>query len=48
MRKERQGTYKPESKPLVAGEQGLAKVDCVAVWFFCMKTKVTVSPTLAF
>lgn len=24
-------TYKPESKPLGAGEQGLAKVDCVAV-----------------
>jgi hypothetical protein len=24
-------TYKPESKPLGAAEQGLAKVDCVAV-----------------
>jgi hypothetical protein len=35
------------SKPPEAALQGLAKVDCVAVWFFCMKTKVTISPGLA-
>jgi len=26
---------------------GLAKVDCVTVWFFCWNWKVTVSPALA-
>ncbi len=40
-------TYNPESNPFAACEQGLAKVDCVAVWFFCLKVKVTVSPGAA-
>jgi hypothetical protein len=38
---------KPESMPPSFFLQGSAKVDCVAVWFFCMKTKVTMSPTFA-
>jgi hypothetical protein len=44
-------TYNPESKPtwpLVELEesfwQGLAKLDCVAVWFFWWNSKVMVSP----
>ena len=40
-------TYKPVSKPPGRGEQGASSVDCVTVWFFCLKTKVMTSPTLA-
>lgn len=43
-----QSTYKPESNPLGASWHGLAKVDWVAVWFFCLKVKSTTSPTDAF
>jgi hypothetical protein len=46
--------YNPESNPtcpVVEVEakdlHGLAKVDCVTVWFFCWNWKVTVSPALA-
>jgi len=38
---------KPESIPPGMALQGSANVDCVAVWFFCMKTNMTVSPTFA-
>jgi len=44
----------PESNPTwplvdvdVSDRQGLSKVDCVAVWFFCRNRKVTVSPICA-
>jgi hypothetical protein len=37
----------PESIPPVIFLQGSAKVDWVAVWFFCMKTNMTMSPTAA-
>ena len=47
-------TYNPESKPtwpLVELEasiwQGLAKLDCVTVWFFWWNSKVMVSPGCA-
>jgi hypothetical protein len=38
---------KPESIPPSIFSQGLANVDCVTVWFFCMKINSTVSPTAA-
>jgi hypothetical protein len=38
---------KPESIPPSIFSHGLANVDCVTVWFFCMKTKETMSPTAA-
>jgi hypothetical protein len=38
---------KPESMPPAIFLQGSAKVDCVAVWFFCMNTNMTMSPTAA-
>jgi len=43
---------KPDMKPAVPveferGTQGLAKFDCVTVWFFCLKLNVTVSPGMA-
>jgi hypothetical protein len=54
MKEERKRTYNPESKPtwpLVELEesiwQGLAKLDCVTVWFFWWNSKVMVSPGCA-
>ena len=41
-------TYNPESKPPSAGAHGLARVDWVAVWFFCLNVNCILSPTLAF
>lgn len=38
---------KPESIPPSIFLQGSAKVDWVTVWFFCMNSKTTMSPTLA-
>jgi len=38
---------KPESNPPGARTQGFSNVDCVAVWFFCLKEKTTTSPGLA-
>jgi hypothetical protein len=54
MKEGRKRTYNPESKPtwpLVELEesiwQGLAKLDCVTVWFFWWNSKVMVSPGCA-
>lgn len=38
---------KPEFIPPARGSQGFAKEDCVAVWFWLMKVKTTMSPTAA-
>lgn len=38
---------KPVSKPPAIFTHGWVKVDCVAVWFFCMNMNMTTSPTLA-
>ena len=38
---------KPESIPPVSFSQGLVKADCVAVWLFDMKVKITMSPMAA-
>jgi hypothetical protein len=37
----------PESMPPAIFLHGSAKVDCVAVWFFCMNSKTTMSPMAA-
>jgi len=39
--------WKPEARPLAILVQGAAKVDWVTVWFFGLKTNVTVSPATA-
>lgn len=39
--------WKPESAPFASGWHGAAKDDCVTVWFFGLKTNVTVSPGVA-
>ena len=39
---------KPESKPPSSSTHGSSKADCVAVWFFRTKWKVTVSSTSAY
>jgi len=38
---------KPESIPPAMALHGSAKVDCVAVWFFCMNWNSTTSPMAA-
>lgn len=38
---------KPESKPPARGEQGVARVDWVTVWFFWWKVNRITSPTFA-
>jgi hypothetical protein len=38
---------KPESIPPSIFLHGSAKVDCVAVWFFCMNWNTTMSPMFA-
>lgn len=43
----KKAAHNPLSKPFSMGEHGLARVDCVAVWFFCIKVNRTTSPTLA-
>jgi hypothetical protein len=37
---------KPDLKPLSAFMQGIAKLDCVMVWFFCKNKKMIVSLSL--
>lgn len=37
----------PEFMPPARGSQGVAKADWVAVWFWLMKVKTTMSPTFA-
>lgn len=37
----------PESIPPASASQGVAKADCVAVWFVDKKLKTTMSPTAA-
>ena len=39
--------WKPESAPPDMAWHGAANVDCVTVWFFGLKTNVTVSPVVA-
>lgn len=40
--------WKPESMPPSSAWHGESKVDCVAVWFWLRKVKMTVSPMAAF
>jgi hypothetical protein len=39
--------WKPDAMPPAILVQGAANVDCVTVWFFGLKTNVTVSPAAA-
>lgn len=44
---QRRLAYNPELNPPATCEHGLANEDCVAVWFFCWKWKITWSPGTA-